>query len=1090
MASQPITSSPGPQEAMPISSNLPSYPDSSPSSSHHHQPNHSTTANSAHQSSPHTVDGQPRPTTSSSSATSSTSESFSNAPARASVNRIKRKPIPSTISVSARSAHRSQGSTASTILSYADLPKPDHRFSRSGSIDSPTIYEYFPAETTRPNIASALEINSALFHDRYSDAPGIPNVDQHSQADTSDVLSAYSAYDELLSDVTPDAGTVKTPSTIVEDRTDKDDDDNESTYSDYLDQRTNSPPPMFAQKATPPHLQLQKVDTVIAQNVLNEELEAASPQSIHSNRNKPLPKSPGAASPFAAFFGWGANPSPSGTEFSISSPSSPSGRGGSGEGVGNRSRTTESTTPNAASSNALGYSDSYLSASLPSSQSSYPIDEMEDELRAISSELASSIRREMDLEDLVDRLQEQASSSQAPSKRTSDYFSDSGYSSTKASESEQARDEIDKIQRRAEQEKASIRLELTNKLQDERARRKALDQQIKELAEKASQIDLAQINNLDANERVRDLETTCEDLRRRLSDERSSKSNFEDLLSALKSELQEASNERDNLRDEVVPQLRLRVEGLEAEAAEYSNLTYESSKMQQELQNLRSENMTLKRSSIVGPIDVQNRASRAFSGGLSGGLSRSNSVAGGPMRGQRPTGLGRSNSVRGGPQTESREALSERLKDVEAQRDALHGALKSLLERQEVQNRQYQKKIQLLENERQRLLSGPGKKGFEREIMNLRTEINVLRRRAEDALDQKWQVEKGLSGLKMDLDRAEGEIASLRELLNEKDILIPETMARMSGSDDGEREPVTSESLSQAYEKLQAAYAESLERIKNLESGINGDEKTQVAMRRLERAVSVALTERDFAKSEMDAIRNRYDEAYANETRSVQAESALADELCETARYVETLASQVQQQLSSNSELRMRLADAVTRGDADRKANNDRITAMMEHLGALEEQLVSAQSGSEDQVTRHEEEVSKLRDAHNFQLLRIGGSPGLGGVRSPAVKGSRSGSMLSKSRSKIPFPDLIEAQSFEDEAEMTSLRAKVAELEKALADAESEMQEVITRMSTAQIEVLNLQEERDRAVRETRKLQKILEGEQAKPVDQRFMAFR
>ncbi|KAK7226488.1 hypothetical protein V2G26_014491 [Clonostachys chloroleuca] len=1089
MASQPIPSSPGPQEAMPISSNLPSYPDSPPSSSHHHQPNHSTTANSAHQPSPHTIDGQPRPTTSSSSAASSTSESFSKAPARASVNRIKRKPIPSTISTSARSAHRSQGSTASTILSYADLPKPDHRFSRSGSIDSPTIYEYFPAEASRPNIASALEINSALFHDRYSDAPGIPNADQHSQADTSDVLSAYSAYDELLSDVTPDAGTVKTPSTIVEDRTDKDD-DNESTYSDYLDQRANSPPPMFAQKATPPHLQLQKVDTVIAQNVLNEELEAASPQSIHSNRNKPLPKSPGAASPFAAFFGWGGNPSPSGTEFSISSPSSPSGRGGSGEGVGNRSRTTESTTPNAASSNALGYSDSYLSASLPSSQSSFPIDEMEDELRAISHELASSIRREMDLEDLVDRLQEQASSSQAPSKRTSDYFSDSGYSSTKASESEQARDEIDKIQRRAEQEKASIRLELTTKLQDERARRKALDQQIKELAEKASQIDLAQINNLDANERVKDLETTCEDLRRRLTDERSSRSNFEDLLSALKSELQEASNERDNLRDEVVPQLRARVEGLEAEAAEYTNLTYESSKMQQELQNLRSENMTLKRSSIVGPIDVQNRASRAFSGGLSGGLSRSNSVAGGPMRGQRPTGLGRSNSVRGGPQTESREALSERLKDVEAQRDALHGALKSLLERQEVQNRQYQKKIQLLENERQRLLTGPGKKGFEREIMNLRTEINVLRRRAEDALDQKWQVEKGLSGLKMDLDRAEGEIASLRELLNEKDILIPETMARMSGSDDGEREPVTSESLSQAYEKLQAAYAESLERIKNLESGINDDEKTKVAMRRLERAVSVAITERDLAKSEMDAIRNRYDEAYANETRSVQAESALADELCETARYVETLASQVQQQLSANSELRMRLADAVTRGDADRKANNDRITAMMEHLGALEEQLVSAQSGSEDQVTRHEEEVSKLRDAHNFQLQRIGGSPGLGGLRSPAVKGSRSGSMLSKSRSKIPFPDLIEAQSFEDEAEMTSLRAKVAELEKALADAENEMQEVITRMSTAQIEVLNLQEERDRAVRETRKLQKILEGEQAKPVDQRFMAFR
>lgn len=69
---------------------------------------------------------------------------------------------------------------------------------------------------------------------------------------------------------------------------------------------------------------------------------------------------------------------------------------------------------------------------------------------------------------------------------------------------------------------------------------------------------------------------------------------------------------------------------------------------------------------------------------------------------------------------------------------------------------------------------------------------------------------------------------------------------------------------------------------------------------------------------------------------------------------------------------------------------------------------------------------------------------------------------------------------------MNALRERVAELERALDDAETEMQEVVAKMSAAQIEVLNLQEEREAAVRETRKLQRVLEEEQMKSFDQRF----
>ncbi|KAG9249659.1 intracellular protein transport protein [Emericellopsis atlantica] len=1044
-----------------------------------HAPSHSQTASVAAAHQPVTTSS---PTNSSHPRTSSSASR---------TNIIKRKPLSST--AQAFAIRFSQGSAASSVPSPLDLPKPDHRFSRSGSVDSPTLYEY-PTSSRR----DTLPTSAAVKHEIPSaDSQSIPTTENHkidpgSQTDQSD--DALSGYDDLLSDLAPDVGSAATPKAAAFEQRDSDhdvvddddtNDDDKSTYSDPID-RYQSPPPMFAARPTPPHLHIQTDDSSVTQDA-SPRPDNESPSS--AQLNKPLPKSPsgGAPSPFAAFFGWG-NPSPSATEFSsIPSPQTPARRGTAHDVPQTQLiRSLSDSKAYDGAGNALGYCESFLSTPPPSSYATPAlVEEMEEELKAISSELAGSIRREMDLEDLVDRLQEQVNNPQPPSKRTSDYFSDSGYGSVKASETEQSRDEVGKVQRRSEQEKASIRLELTSKLQEERSKRRELDQQIKDLAERASHIDLAQINSVDANERVRDLENTCEDLRRRLSEERSSKGNFEDLLKALKTELQDACNERDNLRDEVVPQLRSRVEGLETEAAEYANLTYESTKMQQELQTLKEENTTLRRGSVMA--EAPSRASRV----MSGSLSRSNSVAA-TMRSQRtPMGLSRSNSVKTGP-VESREALAERLKDVEAQRDALHGALKNLLERQEFQNREYQKRIHLLETERERLVTGPTKRGgFEREIMTLRTEINVLRRRAEDALEQKWQVEKGLGGLKMDLDRAEGEIASLRALLDEKDILIPETLARASSSSNGSSSgaPVTSESLRIAYQQLQAAYKESLERIKELEAGVASDEQTLLAMQRLEDAVSVAVTERDEVRNELDALRRQYDQASASEARSVEAERDMASDLVESAQQVEQLACQVHQQLAANANLRMRLADAVTRGDTDRKANNDRITSLMERLRGLEDQLVAAQSASEDSVNRHEEEIAKLRDAHNGHLRRMDGSPAMGGLRSPALRTSRKGSLLpTPINTSSPFPasPRLAAVSFEDEAEMGALRAKVLELEKALSDTEQEMQEVVTRMSTAQVEVLNLQEERDAAVRETRRLQRVLEGEQMRAFEDRF----
>ncbi|KAM0216842.1 hypothetical protein ACHAQI_002497 [Fusarium lateritium] len=1039
---------------------------------------------------------------------------------------IKRKPLSSSASALAL-RYSASGSPLPSPLDL-QLEKPSQRFARPDSVDSPTLYEFSPSSRAVPPAAQAPAKLASLA----ATTPGTQAIPEPSPtASSSDFSDVLDGYDDLTSDDKSDSAPDVTSETIL-DGNDSDDEkiqkiekidprDKETTTAsksadtadhpeteaqrapspasdNTISNKTLAPAPMFVPKPTPPHLKLEKV-TIDVANYDTSPDESHSPSGQNTPQlNKPLPRSPSQTSPFASLFNWGApSPSPSGTEFSSTySPISPSKHGGANE-------TSYSTVSNphhethkdiSSVTDILSNRNSY--SSVLQSPTYAQIDEMEDELKAISVELASSIRREIDLEDLVDRLQEQINNPQGPGKRSSDYYSDSGYSSAKMSEAEPSREEVEKIQRKSEQEKASIRLELTNKLQDERGRRKALDHQIKELAEKASQVDLAQMNNQDASGRLKDLETTCGDLRRRLSEERVVKNNFEDLINAIRGELHDATSERDNLRDEIVPQLRARVEGLEIEAAEYANLNYESSKMQQELQMLRKEYDNIRGSSRSGsPTPSMTRMSRAMSGGFGGGLARSNSVATGSFRAQRPSGLSRSNSVKN-PQTESREALSERLKDVEAQRDALHGALKNLLERQHFQDREYTKKLKLLQNDREKLLSAsPRKAGFEKEISNLRTEINVLRRRAEDALEQKWQVEDGLSGLKMDLDKAEGEIALLRGLLEEKDILIPPSFARSSGSSTGSGSfgnmstPVTSESLAKAYDQLKAAYAESLERIKDLEHETGADEKTQLAVERLERTLSIAVSERDAAKHEVDSIRNQYDSMSEYESMSIETERALADELNDSARRVGELASQVQQQLSANAQLRDRLSNAVVRGDNDRKANSDRIADLQVRLKTMEEQLIVAQSASEDRVTRHEEEIAAIRDAHNAQLQRISSNTGVSGLRSPSFQANRKPSLLSPVSPRFPgsprSPRLTE-KSFEEAAEMEILRKRVIDLEKALEDAEHEMQDVIARMSTAQIEVLNLQDEREAAVRETRRLQKLLEQEQMKSFEDRF----
>ncbi|KAI9691869.1 MAG: hypothetical protein M1822_007942 [Bathelium mastoideum] len=713
------------------------------------------------------------------------------------------------------------------------------------------------------------------------------------------------------------------------------------------------------------------------------------------------------------------------------------------------------------------------------------VEELERELREVSAELAGSIRREMELEDEVDRWKSEAPFANSEAgRRTSDYYSDSGASSVRypISDTDSKIEELEKLRRKAEQEKAQFRVDMAEKAQQEMRNRRDLEAQVHALEDRIRAKDNTQGGA--SNERVQSLEKSLEDTRRKLNEERQTIQNFEDLLTALREELEPLTNERDNLRDEVVPKLRAQLEGLETQATDHEQLVYENTRMQQELQAMRTENETLKSARRM-QLDMQNQSQRPRFDSIAEesessapriGLTRSNSLVRSPIT--RSGSLSRSNSVK--DRGEKAELPSfDRVKDVEEQRDALHKALKNLLERQEVQARNHAKLVKRLEAERDEALNGsPRRQAFSKEVKQLRQEVNSLRQRADDALDQKYQCEKGLGSLKLNLDRAQEETTSLRELLERNDIFVPESSV-LTGNTNGGADSLT---LDRAYKDLRATHALSMARIKEMEKSENnplGPEVEQT-LELLKQSITEAEAERDFAMNQAQDYRREAKRLQQSEMQHIGKEQSLAKQLNESASRMDQLASQVQQQLQSNTALRQRLADAIGRGEEDQKSSAARINDMQTQLRTLEDKVMSAQQDSEDALGRHEQEVRELRETHNAQLQRMRGMPSPGGANGSS---SRKAPLSPLFMARSPRLDKTTSGLGITMAESTqteSLENRVKELETALSSAEQEMQEVVGRMNLAQMEVADLQSERDQAMNQTRRLQSQIDAERQK----------
>ena len=672
------------------------------------------------------------------------------------------------------------------------------------------------------------------------------------------------------------------------------------------------------------------------------------------------------------------------------------------------------------------------------------VHELERELREVSLELANSIRREMELEDQLDRWKlESVPTATEAGRRTSDYYSDSGASSVRYpfSDNDSKMEELERLRRKAEQEKAQLKAEMADKISVELRHRRSLEAQVESLEINLQRKSSEQSVSAEEGKQVRQLQAMSDDLRRRLSEEREFKENFQDLLAAMREELEQHRNERDNLRDEVVPRLRARVDGLEAEASTAQQLSYENARMQRELEQMKEENQLLA-SNRAAPKASADTIAPAAGKSFAFGFPRSRSPARSPTLDTKES-------------SEVRETLSDRLRDVEEQRNALHTALRSLLERQEYQAKEHVKKVKALEAERDKYATAsPRRTAFHKEVSQLRGEVNHLRRRADDAIDQKFRCEKGLGGLRTDLDRARQETSSLRKLLQEHEIFPPKDSDGLDGA-----EPNNSQ----------------------------GHDDVKGSLQVLKQSIMDAERERDLALKEAENYRKQARTLQKSEMAHLGKEKDLVSQLEASAQRMDSLAEQVQEQLQSNSKLRQRLTDAVARGEGEQESSADRIVTMQKRLKELEDKVMIAQQHSDDVVSKHEEEVRQLKEAHNAQLHRAKAGllsptrPSAFPLSPSGLAGSTSSSNLFSQRT--PRLDIVgtgRAQSIMDESRTLTLQKKVEDLEKALAEADSQMHEVVERMNMAQIEVAELQSDRDEALRKTRGLQSEILAEREK----------
>jgi predicted nucleic acid-binding Zn-ribbon protein len=172
---------------------------------------------------------------------------------------------------------------------------------------------------------------------------------------------------------------------------------------------------------------------------------------------------------------------------------------------------------------------------------------------------------------------------------------------------------------------------------------------------------------------------------------------------------------------------------------------------------------------------------------------------------------------------------------------------------------------------------------------------------------------------------------------------------------------------------------------------------------------------------------------------------------------MDDLSNRIQIQLKSNKSLRDRLTDAISRGEKEQEKSTEKIIELERRLKSAEDKVVLAQQSSEEAVSRHEEEVQTLKESHNTHLRRV-----KSGLLSPIAFSPKipPSPVFAQRSPRLEITTSGPAMSIAEATRTELLEQRVEELEKALRDADHEMEEVVGRMNMAQMEVADLQYER------------------------------
>ncbi len=389
------------------------------------------------------------------------------------------------------------------------------------------------------------------------------------------------------------------------------------------------------------------------------------------------------------------------------------------------------------------------------------VEELREELRDVSVELATSIQREMDLEDGMDRLNAALQTgSDEGNRRTSDYFSESSGSSARLSgtQGESRIEGLEKMRRKAEQEKAQMRRDLAHRLEQDLAQRREFELHRQSLESQLRTQQDTQDTLETMTQKAKDFEAALGEARRRLVDEQQIRENIEKLFNGLQQDT--SSNKGRSGNDATVAELRSQIKSLESDATRAQQLSLENARLHRELDSMKVEQTARQRSPTKRTEVVMNDLTKdelpmspkasAF------GLTRNTSTV-------------RRRSVRQGSISSdiaTPESHVETLKHIEEQRDALQNTLKNLVRRYDQQEHHHSKQMRALQRELDRAMNrDPKRISLNSEVQNLRSEVKQLRECADEVLEQKWQCEKGLSGLRIDMDRTQQETSKLRETL-------------------------------------------------------------------------------------------------------------------------------------------------------------------------------------------------------------------------------------------------------------------------------------------------------------------------------------